>query len=110
MWDMAELRLFFYAFNFYIRVYELYTYTDKSIRKMKFNINSDILNKTDKCSENYSCLNGKEECFCEVKEHFGNKIIFVKPINVSCNYSLSFGYSFVCNCPTRKEIYNLYKT
>jgi len=26
-----------------------------------------------------------------------------------CEYKMAFGYSFTCNCPVRKEMYNLYR-
>ncbi|GBD97794.1 MAG TPA: hypothetical protein ENG83_03210 [Nitrospirae bacterium] len=77
---------------------------------MEFKIKADILNETDKCRENHSCLNGDKDCLCEVEDSFSNKIVFIKPVNnAACDYRMSFGYSFVCNCPTRKEIFNLYK-
>jgi hypothetical protein len=76
---------------------------------MEFKIRKAILNETDKCGEKFSCLSGKNECLCEVEDSLDNKIIFIKPIHDNlCDYRMSFGYSHVCNCPTRKEIYKLY--
>jgi len=77
--------------------------------KMKYKISSDILNETTQCKDNYSCLTGGRVCLCEVTEYFTHRIMFVKPMNAGCSYCMSFGYSHICNCPTRKEIYYRYK-
>ncbi len=77
---------------------------------MEFKVRADILNETIKCKKDFSCLSGKKDCLCEVEDSFDNKILFIKPMNHNmCDYKMSFGYSYICNCPTRKEIYNLYK-
>ena len=75
---------------------------------MEFNINSDILKKADQCREDYSCLKGDSKCLCEVDSNFDNNILFIKPANMLCNYNMSFGYSHICKCPVRKEIYHRY--
>ena len=77
---------------------------------MEFKISSDTLKKTDKFQTNLSCLTGGKECLCAVEEHINNRIIFIKsPSNCPCNYRMSFGYSYTCNCPVRREIYKAYK-
>lgn len=76
---------------------------------MEFKIKSAILNDTNKCGEKFACLSDKNKCLCEIEDSLDNKIIFIKPIDdIMCDYRMSFGYSHVCNCPTRKEIYKLY--
>ena len=77
---------------------------------MKFNIAEDIVRTATKCKSNYSCLSGQEECFCKVEDCAAEKVHFIKPVNSgACDYKVEFGYSFMCNCPVRKEIYNHYK-
>jgi len=77
---------------------------------MKYRVSDDILNSTSKCRNDFSCLYGETDCLCEFNDAIENKLLFVKPNkNATCNYMLSFGYSYLCNCPTRKEIFHLYK-
>ena len=72
-------------------------------------IDKRIINETQKCRQDFSCLTGSKECLCEVEDNFNNKIHFIKPsCKGICDYRMSFGYSNICNCPTRKEIYKLY--
>ena len=76
---------------------------------MKFEIDKGILKATDKCRKNFSCLDGDKGCMCEIEDHFNNTIHFIKPLDTGiCDYRMSFGYSYICNCPTRKEIYKRY--
>ena len=79
---------------------------------MKYQIDEDILNKTDKCCDYFSCLFGKDTCLCEVEKQNGATFIQpVLPIDKSrvCQYMMSFGFSsYLCICPTRKEIYKHY--
>ena len=76
---------------------------------VKFKVSQTTLNQTDKCRNDYSCLSGKKECLCSVTDSFDGKVLFVKPLcSNECGYKMSFGYSYVCNCPIRKEIYNKY--
>lgn len=78
---------------------------------MTFEIDVDILNNTDKCKNNFSCLFNGKECLCNVERCINGNICFVKPLNGNrvCDYKLSWKNTFICNCPTRKEIYNRYK-
>lgn len=77
---------------------------------MHYHIDPEILKKTEKCGNNFSCLNGAENCLCEVDHMVDGKLLFIKPRNkINCDYKTSFGYSYYCNCPTRKEIYKLFK-
>jgi hypothetical protein len=70
----------------------------------------DIQSRTTECVHNFSCLDGKRDCLCEVETAIDNKVIFVKPqMHTACNYKLSFGYKFICNCPTRNHLYLSHK-
>lgn len=74
-----------------------------------FEIDKTIINETQKCGHDFSCLEGSRECLCEVEDSFNNKICFIKPAGKGmCDYRMSFGYSHICNCPIRKELYRLY--
>ena len=76
-------------------------------QKTVLKINEKILENTLKCKKDFSCLSGKS--LCQVELNVGDKIYFVKCMsNEPCNYRISFGYSFVCLCPVRKELFNRY--
>jgi len=71
-------------------------------------IEKEILEKTVHCKKNFDCIINNNICgkvvSCVDKEvHF----VECREINF-CNYRLIFGNSYICTCPTRKEIYNKY--
>ncbi len=75
---------------------------------MKHKVSADVLNKTTKCENNFSCLEtgkcgGRE--MCEAESIAGNCVIFLKPENyTACPYRVPFGDSQVCRCPTHYAI------
>lgn len=75
---------------------------------MKFDIESDVLNNAVNCNDNYSCLGGQGNCLCDIESHFDKSILFIKTPKILCNYYMSFGYSHICKCPVRMEIYYRY--
>ena len=78
-------------------------------QKTEIKINPEILKNTTKCRKDFSCLSGKRTDLCKVELSVKDKIHFVICLNDEpCNYKISFGYSFVCRCPVRKELYNRY--
>ena len=78
---------------------------------MNYVISEKILSSAVKCSENFACLLGHKDSRCDVVDCSNGTIHFITPLKQkeSCKYKMTFGYSFTCNCPVRKEIYNLYK-
>ena len=77
---------------------------------MKYELDEHILNNTIECNSNFSCLSGDNKCFCGILNRVG-KFLFINydDSKIICKYRMSFGYTSVCHCPTRKEIYNQYK-
>jgi len=72
-------------------------------------ITEDIKEKAGKCRKNHSCLSGKRDDICKVELNVEDKIHFVKCMSSEpCSYRISFGYSYVCLCPVRKELFNRY--
>ncbi|VVB97249.1 Uncharacterised protein [uncultured archaeon] len=77
---------------------------------MNIQINKGTLEKTTKCNKDFSCLSGKMNELCKVELNVEDKIHFVNCVTTEpCNYKMPFGYSFVCQCPVRKELFNRYK-
>lgn len=72
-------------------------------------ISEDTLKNTTKCAKGFSCLYGEGKPFCEVEYAVGDGVIFVECTDGVCSYWMPFGSASVCNCPTRREIYNRYR-
>jgi hypothetical protein len=69
-----------------------------------------IIAETHFCSKNFDCLIKSTPVYCAVENCIGNKVHFIESNhNLSCKYKLPFGYTYICNCPVRKEIYNKYR-
>jgi hypothetical protein len=72
-------------------------------------IDKEIIQKATKCDKQFACLNNKQHACCEIFKRFNNEICMIyKANNHTCNYKES-GFSDVCTCPVRVEIYNKYK-
>ena len=77
---------------------------------MSIDIHKDTLKKTIKCEKEFQCLSSENRYICPVTECISNSVHFITFHNKSfCAYQYKFGDSDVCCCPTRKEIYNIYK-
>jgi len=77
---------------------------------MKYMISKNILKDTTKCRDNFACLRGDKHCICDIDDCSNGNVHFIRPLgNNMCEYKMAFGYSFTCNCPVRKEMYNLYR-
>ncbi len=78
-------------------------------KKRFMDIDKEILNKTTKCEKDFNCLQNKTHVYCQVDSCLNYEVHFIKCKNEEyCIYRMSFGESFICNCPTRKEIFNKY--
>ena len=72
-------------------------------------INEGTLGRTTKCLKNFSCLNGDSDCLCKVNYcMLGELHVIDRQTLAPCQYCVPFISSYVCTCPTRKEIHNRY--
>jgi hypothetical protein len=77
--------------------------------KTDFKVSEDTLKKTTRCKKAFSCLSGKSSDLCKVELCVDEKIHFIRCVGSEpCSYKVPFGYSYVCICPVRKELYNRY--
>ena len=72
-------------------------------------ISEDTAENTTQCARGFSCLYGEGQPLCEVRYAVGDEVIFVESTDGPCSYWMPFGSASVCNCPTRREIYNRYR-
>jgi len=80
---------------------------------MKIEIDEEVLSKTTECKKGFSCLSSKTRDICKVRSKLesagAEMILFCEPNNDKhCDYKKPFGDFCICECPTRKEIYNRY--
>jgi len=76
---------------------------------MKFVIDDCILERTIHCVKNFECLESKDSS-CVLKDVeccVDGKVLFLN-CDEMCRYKMTFGNSRICNCPTRKAIFNKY--
>ena len=79
------------------------------LQKNDLKVDDDVIKNTNRCKKDHSCLSDLTD-LCKVEMCIADKIHFIKCMNErACNYRITFGYSFVCTCPVRKELYNKYK-
>jgi hypothetical protein len=65
---------------------------------------------TTKCKKHFACLEGNQDCLCEIEVSNGSHTVAVKPNgNKGCNYMFHINGSAYCLCPTRNELYNCYQ-
>ncbi|HEY9205303.1 MAG TPA: hypothetical protein VIO58_05230 [Candidatus Methanoperedens sp.] len=77
---------------------------------MELAVSEDIIKKTTRCKKGFSCLSGERKDICRVELCIDDKIHFLKcSYDNFCGYQVPFGYSSVCTCPVRKELFNRYK-
>ena len=72
-------------------------------------IEKEILDKTVHCTKDFDCIKN-DNIYCKVESCINNEVHFVECTEQNfCSYKMTFGSSYICNCPTRKEIYNKYR-
>jgi len=66
--------------------------------------------KTKECHKNFECLLcDKQTCLkMKVDRYLSGNVLFINCTDKQCHYNMSFGNAVICNCPTRKEIFNRY--
>ncbi len=82
---------------------------------MLFQISDEARRQATECASALLCLAGSKSPMCGEKspichvdraiEGFG---LFVRTTKHACPYKISFGYSYICRCPVRYEIYERY--
>ena len=73
-----------------------------------YEVDKTIIEKATRCDKNYSCLSEENLPSCKVASCVGCKIHFIEKLERDCEYYQEFGFSFICNCPVRIELYNKY--
>ena len=75
---------------------------------MKREVSEETRQETDKCWRGFACLSGDEDVICRVRDRVSDVIFVEKTKQTYCPYDVTFGYSHICSCPVRREIYERY--
>lgn len=75
---------------------------------MDFEVSDETRQRTDRCWRGFACLSGEEDFICEVEESVGDVVFVNRSTSTYCPYDVTFGYSHMCSCPVRREIYERY--
>ncbi len=76
---------------------------------MERQISDEVRKKTKQCTHEFGCLTG-EKTVCSVDQFIEDDGVFIqRPQDVFCPYLMHFGNSHICQCPTRREMYERYQ-
>lgn len=88
-----------------------FEFVDSVKEKQPFNtvlqVSAEALGKTKKCQSNFRCLTPETSKMCLIDKSVNGNGLFIKKRKKQkkCSYLLFLGYSHVCNCPIRYEIF-----
>ena len=73
---------------------------------MPFEVDQETVAKTTRCLHEFACLRNGAECLCKIQYHILRELYFVENSDsCRCLYCIPCASSYVCTCPTRKELY-----
>ena len=76
---------------------------------MLFSVNERTIGVTN-CPDNFKCLKQANSGMCQVERRLLGDGVFVNGDGREhCDYLTIYGFSFICNCPTRIELYDRYR-
>ncbi len=83
---------------------------------MNLHISDEARGKTTKCPYDFICLNdakklvcGENTLMCAPDKVINEQYLFIKSAGTNdCPYKMSFGFSHICHCPVRLEIFERY--
>jgi len=75
---------------------------------VKFKISEEIRHEASQCWRGFRCLLTGENGMCPVHDCVGDVLFVEKTGQDYCPYDVTFGYSHICTCPVRQEIYDQY--
>jgi hypothetical protein len=71
-------------------------------------VSEETRQKTEKCWRGFACLSDTGNGPCAVRSCVRGVLFVDKQTASYCPYDVIFGYSHICSCPTRQEIYDRY--
>jgi hypothetical protein len=71
-------------------------------------VSEEARQKTDRCWRGFACLSDDEDTICPARDYVTNVLFVERTTQTYCPYDVTFGYSHICSCPVRREIYERY--
>ena len=69
-------------------------------------VDQTLIEQATQCNLSHACLSESEYIPCEIDYTIDDKAHFVKClVRDDCRYKQSFGFSIICTCPVRLEIF-----
>ncbi|MGD2165440.1 MAG: hypothetical protein PVH50_07910, partial [Anaerolineae bacterium] len=78
------------------------------IPRVKFDVSEKTRQETEKCWRSFACLARDGHHICQVRDCVGQVLFVERNAQTYCPYDVTFGYSHICSCPVRREIYERY--
>jgi len=76
---------------------------------MQYPVDRLTLRITTRCNKDFICQSDKQKELCKIEVRKFNSITSILCLEKKpCNYQLSVGFSNVCGCPTRSELFKKY--
>ena len=82
--------------------------TGGRIVTVKLEVSEKTRQKTDKCWRGFACLSNATNGVCAVRDQVGDVLFVEKTRQAYCPYDVTFGYSHICSCPVRHELFERY--
>ena len=76
------------------------------IAAVEFAVSEETRAKTNTCWRGFACLSVGEDGFCAVRDQVGDVLIVEKTRRTTCPHDVTFGYSHICSCPVRCELFD----
>jgi len=77
---------------------------------MTIRVSNGTLKRTTKCTCSFQCLKDDVRDVCTVDRCIQDEFCFLKEQKErECPYRTPFGYSYICTCPIRNELYRRYR-
>jgi hypothetical protein len=78
---------------------------------MAFTVSQESKEKATECPFNFQCQQNNTRLMCTVEKEINNYGVFVKSCSREefCSYRLPYGFTQICLCPVRLEIFKKYR-
>ena len=77
--------------------------------KTNIKIDEEIIQKTNYCERNFSCLSEEKPCFRKAKHFIWVDLLEIHPNDTKdFIYRVSMSNTCFCQCPTRNELFKKY--
>ena len=75
---------------------------------MPLQVSDKTRQRTEKCWREFVCLSDSENGPCAVRSCVRGVLFVTRRTTAYCPYDVAFGFSHICSCPTRQEVYDRY--